>query len=125
MVTKSFNDLVRICPSCKAEIYAGSKVCPNCGTRQLRSGARRGKSRITAAILALLLGGIGAHKFYLGKTFQGILYLLFSWTLIPGIIALCEFVMFIAMSDERFDEKYGGQDSSAAPSAGGGFTGTM
>ena len=123
MVIESYDNLVKVCPSCKAEIYAGARVCPNCGTRQLRSGAKRRKSRITAAILALLLGGIGAHKFYLGKFFQGILYLFFSWTLIPGIIALCEFVILIAMSDERFDEKYGGQDRDAAPSAGGGFTG--
>ncbi|EFL92339.1 TM2 domain-containing hypothetical protein [Candidatus Regiella insecticola LSR1] len=37
-------------------------------------------------------GGIGAHKFYLGKIGQGFLYLLFFWTLIPAIIAFIEFI---------------------------------
>ena len=48
------------------------------------------KDPSTAVILALLLGGVGGHKFYLGQTFLGILYLLFSWTTIPSWIALFE-----------------------------------
>lgn len=35
------------------------------------------KNKTLAAILALFLGGLGIHKFYLGKTAAGILYLLF------------------------------------------------
>ena len=38
--------------------------------------------------LCLILGGIGAHKFYSGKWIQGLLYLAFCWTLIPAILAL-------------------------------------
>lgn len=64
------------------------------------------KSKGTTWILALFLGAFGAHKFYLGKTAQGILYLLFFWTFIPGMIAFIEFIMYVAMSDEQFDEKY-------------------
>ena len=30
--------------------------------------------------LCLILGGIGAHHFYAGKWFRGLLYLGFSWT---------------------------------------------
>ncbi len=41
-------------------------------------------------VLALLLGGIGVHKFYAGKIGMGICYLLFCWTCIPAIIALVE-----------------------------------
>lgn len=48
------------------------------------------KSPTTAVLLALFLGGIGAHKFYLGKTVAGILYILFCWTSIPSWIALFE-----------------------------------
>ncbi|MEN6523854.1 MAG: NINE protein [Anaerolineaceae bacterium] len=48
------------------------------------------KSPTTAVLLALFLGGLGAHKFYLGKTVAGILYLLFCWTTIPAWIALFE-----------------------------------
>jgi TM2 domain-containing membrane protein YozV len=48
------------------------------------------KNPTVAVILALFLGGIGAHKFYLGQTGLGILYLLFCWTYIPAIIAFFE-----------------------------------
>ena len=48
------------------------------------------KNPTTAVVLALLLGGLGIHRFYLGQTAWGILYLLFSWTLIPGVVAFFE-----------------------------------
>jgi len=35
-----------------------------------------GKSQVTALILAILVGGIGIHRFYLGYTWQGIVQLL-------------------------------------------------
>ena len=38
--------------------------------------------------LCLILGGIGAHKFYSGKWVQGLMYLAFCWTWIPVILAL-------------------------------------
>ncbi|MCD7710766.1 MAG: NINE protein [Porphyromonadaceae bacterium] len=63
------------------------------------------KKRSTAAILAFLLGGLGIHKFYLGKKI-GILYLLFCWTLVPSIIAFIEFVLYLCMDDKTFNEKY-------------------
>lgn len=39
-------------------------------------------------LLALFLGGIGAHDFYVGKTGKGLIKLAFCWTGIPSIIAL-------------------------------------
>lgn len=36
------------------------------------------KSKGLAGVLAIFFGGIGIHKFYLGKVFQGILYLVFA-----------------------------------------------
>jgi TM2 domain-containing membrane protein YozV len=48
------------------------------------------KSPTTAVVLALLLGFFGIHKFYLGQTGLGIVYLLFCWTFIPGFIAFIE-----------------------------------
>ncbi len=41
-------------------------------------------------LLALFLGGLGAHKFYMGHIGLGVLYLLFFWTFIPAIVALVE-----------------------------------
>ncbi len=48
------------------------------------------KNPTTAVLLALFLGGIGIHKFYLGQTVIGVIYLIFCWTMIPGIIAFFE-----------------------------------
>lgn len=64
------------------------------------------KSRTIAVLLALFLGGIGAHKFYLGQVATGLLYLLFCWTLIPGIIALLEAIRWLCMSNESFAGRY-------------------
>ena len=64
------------------------------------------KSRTVALLLALFLGGIGAHKFYLGKVGTGLLYLLFFWTLIPGLIALLEAIRWLYMSNESFAARY-------------------
>lgn len=64
------------------------------------------KSKTTAAILAFFLGGLGIHRFYLGQTGMGILFLLFCWTGIPSIIALIDFIRYLCMSDEEFQAKY-------------------
>ena len=65
-----------------------------------------GKSRTIAVLLALFLGGIGVHKFYLGKVGMGLIYLLFFWTCIPAIIALIEALCWLCMSNESFAERY-------------------
>ena len=66
------------------------------------------KSKTTAGILAILLGGIGIHKFYLGKIGMGILYLVFSWTAIPSIVGLIEGIIYLTFhgNDKEFTEKY-------------------
>jgi len=66
-----------------------------------------GKNKVTAALLAIFLGGIGAHKFYLQEIGMGVLYLLFSWTGIPLIVGVIEGLMYLGMSDENWAAKYG------------------
>lgn len=53
-------------------------------------------NKIVYVLLALILGGVGIHKFYAGKLFQGILYVLFSWTLIPAIVAFIEAIIALS-----------------------------
>jgi TM2 domain-containing membrane protein YozV len=48
------------------------------------------KDPTTALLLALFLGGLGAHQFYMGNVALGIIYAVFCWTLIPACIALVE-----------------------------------
>ena len=40
------------------------------------------KSKVAAGLLGIFLGGLGIHKFYLGRWGWGIVYLLFFWTYI-------------------------------------------
>jgi len=64
------------------------------------------KSKIVAALLALFLGGLGIHKFYLGQSGKGVLYLVFCWTYIPGILAFIEAITILCSNDENFMIKY-------------------
>ena len=65
-----------------------------------------GKNRIAAGLLAIFLGDFGIHKFYLGQVGMGILYLLFCWTIIPGILGIFEGVHYLFMKDDVFKAKY-------------------
>jgi len=62
------------------------------------------KNPTTAVILALLLGNVGGHKFYLGQTGMGIVYILFAWTTIPGWIAIIE-AFSIGAKTAQYNEK--------------------
>ena len=103
----------KFCFACGGSIDARAEICPRCGVRQhatpnpFGTTSASGKNRVTAALFALLLGGIGIHKFYLGKAGQGILYLIFCWTFIPAILGLIEGIVYLTMSDDDFLRKYG------------------
>jgi TM2 domain-containing membrane protein YozV len=64
------------------------------------------KDKTTAGILALLLGAIGVHRFYLGQAGKGLMYLLFCWTFVPAIIALIDGIIFLTMDVDAFNKKY-------------------
>ena len=64
------------------------------------------KSKIAAGLLGIFLGGIGVHKFYMGKIGMGILYLLFCWTGIPAIVGFIEGVIYLCSNDENFQLKH-------------------
>lgn len=64
------------------------------------------KKKNAVILLALFLGTFGVHRFYLGQNLKGVLYLIFSWTLIPTFISFLEVLIFAFMSDEKFNQKY-------------------
>ena len=74
------------------------------------------KTRLSAILTCFFLGGLGFHKFYLGQTAWGLLYLLFCWTGIPALAAFVEFIMFLMMSDEDFNRKYNGVSGGSTAS---------
>ena len=61
---------------------------------------------MTALLLAWTLGGVGVHKFYLGQTGQGLLYLLLSPTLLPALAALTEGFSYLRMSEQQFVDQH-------------------
>lgn len=66
------------------------------------------KDKTVAVVLALLVGPFGIHKFYLGNSLAGVLYLLFSWTLIPSLLAFFDFLGLLLMSEQAFQVQYNG-----------------
>jgi TM2 domain-containing membrane protein YozV len=103
----------KFCFDCGSAINARAEICPRCGVRQhappgfIGASTASGKNRIAAALFAIILGGVGIHKFYLGSVGQGVLYLLFCWTFVPAIIGFIEGIIYLCMSDASFEEKYG------------------
>ena len=64
------------------------------------------KSKAVTILLCMFLGWMGAHKFYLGNTAAGVIYLIFFWTFVPYLIAVIEMWIIIFMKDKDFDRKY-------------------
>ena len=64
------------------------------------------KNKTSAILLCLFLGWVGAHKFYLGQTSAGVLYLIFSFTGIPFVISFVELIILIFMSENEFNGRY-------------------
>lgn len=54
------------------------------------------KNKLAAALLAIFLGGLGIHKFYLRKVGMGILYLIFAGRGYPLLsVLLKEFIICV------------------------------
>lgn len=58
-------------------------------------------NKIAYVLFAILLGGVGAHKFYVGKVGLGVLYLIFFWTCVPALIGLIEGILAAAQKADK------------------------
>ncbi len=101
------------CRACGQQVHTSALTCPHCNASTAASGSG-GKNKVVAAVLAFFLGGFGVHRFYLGQ-WWGIFYVLLFWTLIPGLVALVEAIVFLCTSDKNWDAKY----NKGVPSSGG------
>ncbi|WP_372887662.1 NINE protein [Psychrobacter sp.] len=113
------------CRECSESISNQSASCNNCGFPIAKPAPFKAvppplptnnyttivqvnrKSKGVAALLALFLGGFGIHKFYLGQTLWGVLYLLFFWTFIPAIISFFEAIILLFMNETEFNKRFG------------------
>lgn len=126
------------CAECGTQMSENINSCPNCGCpNPLISGenarlythsnngtstssdvfapGRSGKSRGAFALLAIFLGCLGVHFFYIGKTGAGVTNLvicMFSWILlfIPlgvlGVLTLIQGILALTMTEEEFERRY-------------------
>ncbi len=65
-----------------------------------------GINKAVLLLLTFFLGFLGIHKFYLARYWQGAIYLLFSWTFIPGLAAVIEFVRYAVTDEKALQSRY-------------------
>ncbi len=87
-------------------------------------GGGNKKEKVAAGLLAIFLGGLGIHKFYLGGKQQktaGIIMLVvwvvgfclfFVGPIVIGIIAFIEGIIYLTKDDAEFQATYGDGDKA-------------
>ena len=103
----------KFCYNCGIDVNASQVMCVKCGVKLSEGSVGGEKNKTTAGILALLVGGLGVHKFYHGSIGWGILYILFVWTGVPTILALIEGILYLTMSEAAYDAKYNSGEKGA------------
>jgi TM2 domain-containing membrane protein YozV/RNA polymerase subunit RPABC4/transcription elongation factor Spt4 len=106
----------KFCPNCGVATQPNQAMCTSCGTALVKAAATGEKSKVAAGLLAIFLGSLGIHKFYLGYSTAGVIMLLLSlvagcvtFGVVTGIvatIALIEGILYLTKSDEEFDRLY-------------------
>lgn len=123
------------CPVCGNIIYSSSPLlkvkCHSCGcefepvatqqpptpqpqpyVRGVFDNGPSGKCRGVAALLAIFLGALGIHYFYLGKNTAGIIFLLITILscglcgAIIEIVGLVQGILMFTMTEEEFENRY-------------------
>ena len=96
------------CANCGSAVSENAAVCLSCGAAVKKTGAASWdeKDKTIAGLLALFLGGLGIHHFYLRENKKGILKLLLCWTYIPAIIALIDAIRIFTNKYEINPNKF-------------------
>ena len=97
---------MKYCAHCGAQLVDEAVVCPKCGcavapTKTVDPNASP-KSRLIALLLCVFVGGLGIHRFYVGKIGTGILFLLTA-----GVFGIGVIVDLIKIATGKFTDKYG------------------
>lgn len=68
------------------------------------------RNRLVAALIAFLIGTLGVHRFYLGRTGSGIVMLVLSITVFGLFLtvpwAFIDMIRYLVMSDAEFAARY-------------------
>jgi len=105
------------CQKCGKEVPETAGFCPACGAA-VRPPAREGAlgpgytadkpvsphSRLAALLLCLFLGGLGVHRFYVGKVGTGVAMIFTLGGL--GIWVLIDFIMIIVGNFTDINGRY-------------------
>lgn len=69
---------------------------------------RQENKKVVAGILAILVGWLGVHKFYLGYKKEGIIQLILGLVTcgLTSIVSLIEGIIYLVKSDEEFYKTY-------------------
>lgn len=74
------------------------------------AGGSGERNKFIAALIAFVIGPIGIHRFYLGRTGSGIAMLLLSCTVIGLLLtvpwALVDMIRYLVMSEAEFASRY-------------------
>ena len=135
------------CPECGKQYSTQEKVnrvkCPYCGAEtnvsysdqepsqwqqfgqqtartvdDVFSRGPSGRSRGIAGLLAILVGAIGVHYFYIGKTGAGVVFLLATLLtcgllgVVTEIVSLIQGILFFTSTQEEFESRWVNSPSS-------------
>ena len=68
---------------------------------------RQENKKIVAGLLAIVLGGLGIHKFILGYTKEGIIQFFLSFLCgLGALIGIVEGILYLTKSNEEFYQTY-------------------
>lgn len=84
------------CQNCGKPMNPGADICLACGVAQKKAGNLAGHDKITMALLAFFLGGLGVHNFMMGESKKGIFKIVMSLCFgIGTILALIDFIRIL------------------------------
>ena len=105
----------KFCKFCGEKIDADCVVCPKCGKQveTLRQDSSQViinnneidypyKNKIIALLLAIFVGGLGIHRFYVGKIGTGII-----WLLTAGCLGIGWIIDIVMIAIGSFRDKAG------------------